>query len=115
MRSLLAGVMPDQPTALREVDMLGMTPGMSAMLRAATQTDSLLPLLDLLEPKASEEPSKVDQILDLLQQVASSQLRQEKALAVIGQRLAVLEQRTGGSPMPSVRPSHPPEAPASPR
>ena len=70
---------PDQlPAMQRDPDAVGLTLGTTALLRAATQTDSLLPLLELLEPAQGE--SKIDILIETLERIAETQLRLEEKL-----------------------------------
>ena len=69
-------------------------------MAGALASDSLLPLLTLLEPPTPEEVSKIDLVLQLLERMAEHQVQ-------LGQRMAAIESRlaetNAPSPLPSTR------------
>ena len=79
IREVLAGV--SDPAAIGQRDRKGLNATTYAVLQAAAATDSLLQLLDLLQE--SEESSKIDQVITLLEQIGASQIRIERRLFVI--------------------------------
>ena len=105
LRDHVAMVTADPAGMLRTLDRRGLGPIQFAALQSAIATDSLLPLLALLEPPQEKETSQLDQIIALLKQVAESQIRTER-------RLVELESRLAGKASPSPQPSRS-EAPAS--
>ena len=78
------------PKELSQADILGLNAVTSAILQSATKADSLMQLLDLLQPKTSEEPSKIDTILQLLESIASAQIRLESRLGEIERKIVAL-------------------------
>jgi len=77
---------------LREFDKRGLSPVSFAAFQAALTSDSLLPLLGLLEPKQGE--SKIDvlveaieKVLDTQKQILAEQVQIRSMLAAIGRRL----------------------------
>lgn len=98
LREIVAAV-TDGPSLLRETDRRGLAPVQYAALQAATATDSLLPLLSLLEPKESET-SQLDLVIKLLESIAESQIRIER-------RVVEIESRLAGRPSASQQPSKP--------
>ncbi len=82
---------------LRETDRRGLAPVQYAAIQAATAVDSLLPLLTLLEPQ-EKETSQLDQVIQLLEQIAESQSRLERRVVEIESRLAG---RASALPQPS--------------
>ena len=97
---LTAGTMSDTriQELLRWADSRGMSAAIYAILRTATQTDHLIPLLALLEPPQAEEQTQLDRIVTLLEQIADSQLRLEHRILAVESALAA---RHGTSPRPS--------------
>ena len=87
VRDILAGTV--DPARSRITDRKGLSPVAFAALKAATVTDSLLPLLELLEPPGDEEKGKLDVLLELLERIAEGQV-------VLGQRLAIIESTLAG-------------------
>ena len=107
LREILAGTVEDSEAAerIRTPDRKGLSPVSFAAMRAAATTDSLLPLLDLMEPPGEGEKAKLDLVLDLLERIAQGQLalaRRMDALefAISGQRAA----SPTGSQTATVRP-----------
>jgi len=77
---------------LREFDARGLSPVSFAAFQAALTSDSLLPLLGLLEPKKGE--SKIDvlveaieKVLDVQKQILAEQVQIRSMLVAIGRRL----------------------------
>ena len=88
LREILAGSSQHDPR--QATDRGGLTPAAAGAMLAAVTSDRLLPLLELLEPlKGSDEPSKVDQLLQLLEGIAQSQIRTEARLAGLERKLGV--------------------------
>jgi len=93
----MAMAVKDGPSMLRETDRRGLAPVQYAAIQASTAADSLLPLLSLLEPQ-EKETSQLDQVIQLLEQIAESQARLERRVVEIESRLAG---RASASPQPS--------------
>ena len=86
IRQILAGASQHDPR--QSLDRAGLNPVAAGAMLAAERADRLLPLLELLEPK-QDEPSKVDQLLQLLESIAQSQIRTEARLAGLERKLGV--------------------------
>ena len=97
LREISAMVVKDPAALLRETDRRGLSPIAFAAFQAAMTSDSLLPLLSLLEPKEAET-SQLDKVVTLLEQIAQSQIRIERRLVELESRPAV---RALASPQPS--------------
>jgi hypothetical protein len=77
---------------LRELDMRGMSPVTFAAIMAALQTDSLLPLLSLLEPKEGESNidvlvSAIEKVLDTQKQIIADQAVMKSMLLKLGRKV----------------------------
>jgi hypothetical protein len=72
---------------LKEFDLRGLSPVAFAAFQAALASDSLLPLLSLLEPPKGET-SKIDVLIEAVEMVLDSQKRIESRLAAIELKLA---------------------------
>ena len=83
LSALATSSMPrDKASALYALrTQLGLTPLQWATLKSATNTDALMPLLGLLE--APEGPGPLERIVELLEQVAESQVRLEQRLGAV--------------------------------
>jgi hypothetical protein len=77
----------DPGEMLRELDARGFSPVTFAAIMSALQTDSLLPLLSLLEPPKGET-SKIDVLIEAVEKVLDSQKRIESRLAAIELKVA---------------------------
>ena len=87
IREILAGASQHDPR--QSLDRSGLNPVAAGAMLAAERADRLLPLLELLEPKTQDEPSKIDQLLQLLEGIAQSQIRTEARLAGLERKLGV--------------------------
>ena len=97
--ALTEGVMSDDriQEALRFRDSRGLDPTSFAVLRTARRTESLTPLLALLDPPEAKEQTQLDQVLRLLEAIAEAQLRMEQRMVALECRLAG---RFAASPLP---------------
>jgi hypothetical protein len=109
IKEILAGEVEDGQVLerLRTADRKGLSPVAFAALKSASTADSLLPLLELLEPPTQEEASRMDLVLELLERIAEGQVQLERRLATIESRLAGTN---ASSPQPSTRPGKPASA-----
>ena len=96
VREILNGDVQDDvaQNRLRTADRKGLTPVAFAAMKAAAAADSLMPLLELLDPPREDEVSKMDLVLQLLEQIAASQLE-------LVHRMHAIESRLGGKDVPS--------------
>ena len=77
---------------LREIDKRGLSPVSFAAFQAALSSDSLLPLLSLLEPKEGESKidvlvSAIEKVLDTQKQIIAEQAVMKLMLVKIGRKL----------------------------
>lgn len=86
----------DPGAMLRELDRRGMSPVTYAAIMSALASDSLLPLLSLLEPPQGEA-SKTDAILEALERVLDSQRQILAEQAQIKSDLAAIKSRLPAS------------------
>jgi len=86
IREYLAGASP--PGVLNERDRKGSTLVSYAALASAETSERLTGLLSLLDPPQGEA-SQVDVLLNLMEQVAASQLRLEQRLDAIALKVGV--------------------------
>lgn len=100
IKEILAGDVEDGEVLdrLRTPDRKGLSPVAFAALKAAATADSLTPLLELLDPPREDEVSKMDLVLELLEQIAANQLE-------LAQRMHAIESRLAGKDVPSLSPS----------
>ena len=97
LREISALTVRDPAALLRETDRRGLSPIAFAAFQGALTSDRLLPLLDLLEPQ-EKETSQLEQVIQLLETIAESQVRIERRVVEIESRLAG---RASASPPPS--------------
>ena len=93
VREILAGGAGEENKLLLQ-DRKGLSPVNFAVLQAAKTADSLLPLLELLEPPTEDEIDKINRIIQLLEKVVENQIS-------LGQRMVALESAYSGRGVPS--------------
>ncbi len=103
---ILAGEIETEQTRrlLGTPDRKGLTPVSFAVMAAAKNTAELLALKALLDPPAPQEQSQMDQVLDLLEQIATSQARVEESQARQERLLRQIASALGGRPKASPQP-----------
>jgi len=90
---ILAGTMETSESReiLQTFDRKGLSPVGYAALVAAKNTDDLLALKALLDPPKEGEKASLDQVVELLTQIAASQARQAETLAAVQARLVKMD------------------------
>jgi len=89
---------------IRTADRKGLSPVTFAAMKAAATADSLLPLLELLEPPGEQEKSKIDLMLDLLERIAEGQIGLARRMDALESLMSGWSAASrSGSPTASVR------------